>query len=297
MAEHFEWIDGETALLKTPFCGSWSGVVLIRRKSGERILIDSGASADAVDGCLIPALKEEGITLDDLTVLLCTHTHGDHVGGHFRLRELRPDLPIGVYESGADKLRDPLKYNKQIRAPFPQYSPPPSAGLRGVEPNFLCHDGEIVHGLKILSTPGHDSDCICLLDTAGGTLIAGDSIQGNGTELQGCGLCMDLPGYRRALRRLLSEPVRTVVCGHAYLPWKEAVLKGEKARKMIEEALELTEKYGIIIREALNRGITDPAEEAVYLIRALGGTMPPYLFMALFTVREYRKEWNLDAVK
>ena len=51
------------------------------------------------------------------------------------------------------------------------------------------------------------------------------------------------------------------------------------------------------IREALNRGITDPAEEAVYLIRALGGTMPPYLFMALFTVREYRKEWNLDAVK
>lgn len=101
MAEHFEWIDGETALLKTPFCGSWSGVVLIRRKSGERILIDSGASADAVDGCLIPALKEEGITLDDLTALLCTHTHGDHVGGHFRLRELRPDLPIGVYESGS----------------------------------------------------------------------------------------------------------------------------------------------------------------------------------------------------
>ena len=76
-----------------------------------------------------------------------------------------------------------------------------------------------------------------------------------------------------------------------------AVLKGAKARKMIEEALELTEKYGIIIREALNKGITDPAEEAVYLIRALGGTMPPYLFMALFTVREYRKEWKLDAVK
>ena len=108
---------------------------------------------------------------------------------------------------------------------------------------------------------------------------------------------MDLPGYRNALRRLLAEDVRTVICGHAYLPWGTAVLNGENARKMIEEALDLTEKYGIIIREALNRGITDPAEEAVYLIRALGGTMPPYLFMALFTVREYRKEWNLDAVK
>lgn len=294
MTERFEWINESAALLKTPFCGSWSGVVLIRRTSGEKILIDSGASAEAVDSTLMPALEAEGIGLGDLTAVLCTHTHGDHVGGHCRLRELRKDLRFGVFESGAEKLRDPLKYNKRIRAPFPRHSPPPSAGLRGIEPDFTFRDGDVVGGLKILHTPGHDSDCVCFLDTVSGTLIAGDSIQGNGTELQGCGLCMDLPGYRNALRRLLAEDVRTVICGHAYLPWRTAVLNGENARKMIEEALELTEKYGILIREALEKGITDPADEAEYLIRALGGTMPPYLFMALFTVREYRREWGMD---
>ena len=104
---------------------------------------------------------------------------------------------------------------------------------------------------------------------------------------------MDLPGYRCALRRLIAEPVRTVLAGHAYLPWRQAVMRDENARKMLKEALELTEKYGIIMKEALAKGITDPAEEAEYLIRKVGGVMPPFLFMALFTVREYRKEMGL----
>ena len=104
---------------------------------------------------------------------------------------------------------------------------------------------------------------------------------------------MDLPGYRSALRRLIAEPVRTVLAGHAYLPWRQAVMRAENARKMLKEALELTEKYGIIMKEALAKGITDPAEEAEYLIRKVGGVMPPFLFMALFTVREYRKEMGL----
>ncbi len=292
--ERFERINDSVSLLKTPFCGSWSGVVLVRRTNGETVMIDSGATAQVVDSVILPALEAEGLGLGDLTALLCTHTHGDHVGGHFRIKELRPALPCGVLDLGADKLRDPLKYNKLIRAPFPAYSPPPAAGLRGVEPDFTFRNGETVCGFQVIATPGHDTDCVCFLDTATGTLVTGDSIQGNGTELQGCGLCMDLPGYRRAIRSLLAEPVRTIVTGHAYLPWKQAVLNGENARKMLEEALELTETYGIIIRKALAEGITDPAEEAEYLIRAVGGTMPPFLFMALFTVREYRKELGLD---
>lgn len=290
--ERFEPVNETVFLLKTPFCGSWSGVTLIRR-ANENILIDSGASAEVVDAVLIPALAEEGLKLEDLTVLLCTHTHGDHVGGHFRIKELCPALPCGVLDIGAEKLRDPLKFNKLIRAPFPKFSPPPSAGLRGIEPDFTFRDGENVRGLKVIATPGHDSDCACFLDKASGTLVTGDSIQGNGTELQGCGLCMNLPGYRSALLRLIAEPVRTVVTGHAYLPWRQAVMKGENARKMLKEALELTEKYGIIMKEALAKGITDPAEEAEYLIRKVGGVMPPFLFMALFTVREYRKEMGL----
>lgn len=290
--ERFESVNETVFLLKTPFCGSWSGVTLIRR-ANENILIDSGASAEVVDAVLIPALAEEGLKLEDLTVLLCTHTHGDHVGGHFRIKQLCPALPCGVLDIGAEKLRDPLKFNRLIRAPFPEFSPPPSEGLRGIEADFTFRDGETAHGLKVIATPGHDSDCVCFLDNATGTLVAGDSIQGNGTELQGCGLCMDLPGYRSALRRLIAEPVRTVLAGHAYLPWRQAVMRDENARKMLKEALELTEKYGIIMKEALAKGITDPAEEAEYLIRKVGGVIPPFLFMALFTVREYRKEMGL----
>lgn len=292
--ERFEPINKSVSLLRTPFCGSWSGVILIRRPDGSAVMIDSGATAEVVDSVIIPALKAERLELANLSALLCTHTHGDHVGGHFRIKERCPTLPCGVYEGGAEKLRDPLKFNKLIRAPFPEYSPPPAAILKGIEPDFTFRDGETVCGFKAIFTPGHDTDCVCFLDAGTSTLVTGDSIQGNGTELQGCGLCMDLPGYRRALRALLDEPVRTVVAGHAYLPWKSAVQKGENARKMLREALALTETYGIIIGDALAKGITDPAEEAKYLIRALDGVMPAFLFMALYTVREYRKELHVE---
>ncbi len=291
--EKFEKVNDRVSLLKTPFCSSWSGVVLVRN-GNENILIDSGAEAGTVDSVLLPALAADGLTPEDISCLLCTHTHGDHVGGHYRLKQLCPELRCGVLDAGADKLRNPLKYNKLIRAPFPQYSPPPAAELNGVEPDFTFSDGEIIHGLKVICTPGHDSDCVCFLDTESATLVTGDSIQGNGTELQGCGLCMDLTGYRRALKRLSDENIMTVVTGHAYLPWGDAVLKGGKAQKMLCEALEIIESYGIIIRQAVDKGISDPAEEAQYLIKAVGGVMPPFLFMALFTVREFRREMGLD---
>ena len=72
--ERFEPVNETVSLLKTPFCGSWSGVVLIRR-TDENILIDSGASAEVVDAVLVPALAEEGLKLQDLTVLLLSLIH------------------------------------------------------------------------------------------------------------------------------------------------------------------------------------------------------------------------------
>lgn len=63
---------------------------------------------------------------------------------------------------------------------------------------------------------------------------------------------------------------------------------------MLREALELTGTYGIIIRDALAKGITGPAEEAKFLIHAQDGEVPAFLFMALYTVGESRKEFHVE---
>ena len=115
-------------LLREPFGGTTTGIILLR--SAENILIDAGGSAALVDSVLVPALAAQGLAPRDIDVLTCTHTHGDHIGGFARMRELGVKQ-IAAYIKSVDKIRDPLYYNVEIRRAFPENSPPPSAGLVG----------------------------------------------------------------------------------------------------------------------------------------------------------------------
>ena len=115
-------------LLREPFGGTTTGIILLR--SAENILIDAGGSAALVDSVLVPALAALGLAPRDIDVLTCTHTHGDHIGGFARMRELGVKQ-IAAYIKSVDKIRDPLYYNVEIRRAFPENSPPPSAGLVG----------------------------------------------------------------------------------------------------------------------------------------------------------------------
>ena len=82
----FEKVCPGIFLLKVPFSGLWTGVVLV---AGEvNCLIDSAATADDVDAYILPALEKQGLALSDIDWLLNTHSHGDHIGGHARLMEL-----------------------------------------------------------------------------------------------------------------------------------------------------------------------------------------------------------------
>jgi glyoxylase-like metal-dependent hydrolase (beta-lactamase superfamily II) len=55
--------------------------VALIRVDGEAILIDAGLGAGQGGGALFAALSELGLSPDDITRVVVTHTHGDHVGG------------------------------------------------------------------------------------------------------------------------------------------------------------------------------------------------------------------------
>ena len=81
--------------LRVPFSGTWTGVILVL--GPENALIDSGAKAADVDEWIVPALQKMGLSLDQITYLACTHTHGDHVspmdaGDHDGLLNGRQDV-------------------------------------------------------------------------------------------------------------------------------------------------------------------------------------------------------------
>lgn len=277
----FAEIASSIYLLKVPMGELWTGVYLVRR--GRNILIDSGCNARDVDDVIVPALAQAGLTVADIGCLLCTHTHGDHIGGHARLKALGAGT-VGVWATGAEKIRDPLKYSKLIRAAFPEHSPLPPAVLDGVEPELILNDGDEVEGLQLIASPGHDTDCVCFFDPASGTLLTGDSLQGNGTDMQGCALYMDLPAYTSSLKRLETLPIRQVVTGHPYHPWESECVAGKKA---VTDCLELLKEYDAFLAGQANR---DMADLAVALIRHLHGQVPGKLFLAMYTVREHLKK-------
>ncbi len=69
--------------------------VVLVRADGEAILIDTGLGAGQGGGALLPALAALGLTPDDVTRVVISHTHGDHVGGALAMTgsEVRPTFP------------------------------------------------------------------------------------------------------------------------------------------------------------------------------------------------------------
>ncbi len=275
-------------LLREPFGGTTTGIILL---TGEKnYLIDAGGSAALVDEVLVPALRERGLRPSDIDCLLCTHTHGDHIGGFRRLRELGVKR-IAAYTRSVDKIRDPLSYNIEIRRAFPENSPPPSAGLVGTTVDEPLADGAVVGGrVELIATPGHDDDAVCLFDRESRTLVCGDSIQLDGTAVQGCGAYMDLPAYRRSMERLRGVPAERAILGHPFIPCGDLVEGRSTVLRLLCDAQDKTYLYRDFVKSRLDAGETDTAGIAKALIAHIGGIQPKHLFLPMYTVREHMKE-------
>ena len=285
----FEEILPGTYLLRVPFGPVWTGIVLVRGQ--KNILIDS--SHLEPEEYLLPALDELGMKPGDIDWLLNTHVHGDHIGGHHAL-VTKYGLKTATLASVADALRDPVKVAIRVRTRFPQNSPPPQSYLKGVEPDRLLAEGELLEGrFRALATPGHDDDCLVWIDTETGTAFTGDSLQANGTVCQGVAFYRDLAAYRQTLEKVSAEPLNNIVCGHDY----DGIGSVVTGRAAVADALrfcsERVKVYGARIAAYVKEGVPveeEPVTLAKRLIRDEGCGMPEKLFLALHTVSEHLKE-------
>lgn len=291
----FEEIQPGIYLLKVPFSGLWTGVVLVTGE--ENCLIDSGALDEDVDGYILPALAELGMEITDIQWLLNTHSHGDHIGGHARLRSLA-NVKIAAHVSSAPKIENPVPYAIQTRTKFPEHSPAPQCYLQGVPVDRILEDGDIIAGrLQVIHTPGHDDDCVCWYDLKTKTLITGDSLQANGTPAQGVGFYKDLDAYLATVTRLQQLGAENILCGHEYdkIGWD---IRGAEA---VAQALQLCADYPACYQDFVlqhyRAGITDPVQLATMLIQQHGCGMPNKLFLALYTVTQHLQEIESSYVK
>ncbi|MSP25931.1 MAG: hydroxyacylglutathione hydrolase [Myxococcales bacterium] len=127
----------------------------------------------------------------ELTAILSTHHHYDHVGGNLELAESRPGLPIYAHESDAVIGRVPGQTHALV-------------------------DGEafVVNGISVraVHVPGHTLGAVAFV--AADCVFTGDTL-----FLAGCGRLFEgTPAMMHAaLGKLASLPPATrVYCGHEY---------------------------------------------------------------------------------
>lgn len=174
-----------------------------------------------------------GRRLEELTQIICTHAHPDHIGG---VRELAGEREVEVLMHPADlsglkvTLRDAVanRNRGQLIAYFTRHP----GEATPIEDGQLL---PILGGLEVIHTPGHTPGSICLYAARHRLLFVGDALQVIRAKVTYASAVFseDLPLARASVARMASLDVETIAFSH-YPPWRDganAVLRdlAEKA--------------------------------------------------------------------
>lgn len=155
------------------------------------LLVDAGLPGSADE--LTSALGSLSADWSDVTDVVVTHAHVDHVGG---LAEVLGRAPSAALHAGAAEVTD-------VEA---------AAGRR---PGALS-SGDRVAGLRVVLAPGHTAGHLCLLDEDGGVLLAGDAVGalGGGLVRAPALFTADAVTAEQSLRELAALDVARLLTSH-----------------------------------------------------------------------------------
>lgn len=211
--------------------------------SERTVLLDTGLGIADVAAAVAPAATSP-------VVVVNSHVHFDHVGGNAlfadtEMHELGPEwvaagcraeylrdyrkLAAGMRVSW-ERLREADRDGWFMLGPDETVRPWPEARLQELgwrisppEPTRLLREGEEIdlgdRVLRVIHTPGHAPDHICLVDERAGILFAQDQAY-YGPHLI-CERGSDLGEFARSTRRLASElrgAIRVVYAAHCLRP-------------------------------------------------------------------------------
>ncbi|HMK53238.1 MAG TPA: MBL fold metallo-hydrolase [Methanobacteriaceae archaeon] len=163
------------------------------------VIVDTGTGQNM--DYLFRSLQEAGLSPEDLSLIVNTHHHYDHVGGNRYL-----DLEIAMHQNDAHALE--TEDNTATLSPMFGQS------LEKMKVDRKLLEGDKIGDFEVLLTPGHTSGSICLYD--GETLISGDTVFAGGgfgrVDLGG-----NLEDMINSLNRLSKLEVKNLLPGHG--PW------------------------------------------------------------------------------
>jgi glyoxylase-like metal-dependent hydrolase (beta-lactamase superfamily II) len=162
----------------------------------EDIIVDTGTGQNME--YILKSIKEAGCSIDDLSLIVNTHNHYDHVGGNRYL-----DLEVAMHANDAWALEEGDE-EALLATMF-------GTTMDKMEVTRKLSEGDKIHDFEVLLTPGHTSGSICLYD--GNNLISGDTVFAGGgfgrVDLGG-----DMFEMRKSLERISKLNVQYLFPGH-----------------------------------------------------------------------------------
>lgn len=155
------------------------------------LLIDTGI--DTTGKLIQNYLIGLGRTIDDVSLILITHHHGDQIGSLMELKE-RTEARVAAHEYESELIRSKA----------------------GVTVDAILKHGDFIEGLEVIHTPGHTPGHIVLLDKSSGSLFIGDLAHEEGGMLYEIPhhYSMDPEGNRMSIARLLDYDFENVMPSH-----------------------------------------------------------------------------------
>ena len=136
------------------------------------ILIDTGLPRS--DKKILKFVETLSRNPSDVSLIVITHFHIDHVGGLKKVQEATgAKVAVGELDSEivAGKKSPPKPKNLLFRA-FSSVVKPAS-----VQPDLMLKEGDKVGGLTVILTAGHSEGSISLLDTQKKVMFVGDALR------------------------------------------------------------------------------------------------------------------------
>lgn len=169
------------------------------------VLIDTSSEPDAKK--VLAYLDRAKIRPRDLTSIVITHVHPDHVSGLARIK--RDASAAKVVSSTIE-----AEYISKKRT----YDGPPGAQHQrhpGTPVDVALDDGQVHDGLKVIFTPGHTRGSISLLDESRSLLIAGDAANNeSGLGPMDDVYNVDPRQHRESIKKLATFHFENAVFGH-----------------------------------------------------------------------------------
>ncbi len=204
-----KWIDvneihKDIFLIKEVFYKEHANLYFIKGDNCN-LLIDTGTGLIDIKRIIKKISKNK-------TIVVNTHSHYDHIGCNYIF-----DI-VKIHKLGVKNLRNPSNedtlinlFNKNdlITEPrdFVEYKVLPTRKIEFLKNGDVINLGNF--SFKIVFTPGHSNDSVCLLDENNEIIFCGDTVYDGSIYY-----LKNIEQYKNSLKKLLKLKIKTAFPGH-----------------------------------------------------------------------------------